>query len=137
LTCANYFYSFEFEKKLEAIMARYFTEEEFKTEFDNSKVDGILKMLYKEEDVLPTQELSIEFFMMSNTMDKLDLIEEILEELGCDIDGSEQYEDGCELIAVSPPVLMTPDAVKAWYKKYWELGYQNDCKLDGWHVLVD
>jgi hypothetical protein len=118
-------------------MARYFTEQEYKEDFDVKKVDQILKILYKEEDVLPTQELSIEFFMMSDSADKLEILEELLEELGCDIDGIESYDDGCELIAVSPPILMTPDAVKSWYKSYWDLGFKNDCKLDGWHVLVD
>lgn len=118
-------------------MARYFTEEDFKTELDLKKVDKVISQLYKEEDVLPTQEFAIEFFMMSNDMDKLEQMEELLEEMGCEIDSLEQYEDGCELIAISEPVLMTPEAVKNWYKHLWTEGFKMDCKLDGWHVLVD
>lgn len=118
-------------------MARYFTEEEFKGELDLNKIDVTLKKLYKSEDILPTQELSIEFFMMSNDMDKLEMMEEFLEDLGMEIDSVEQHEDGCELIAITEPMKMDAETVKKWFVSLWNEGYKLDCKLDGWHVLID
>ena len=118
-------------------MARYFTEEEFKTESDVNRVEEVLKRLYAEEDVIATQEHSIEFFMMSDSLDKLDEIDEVLEGMGYDVDSVEKHSDGCELIAISTPMKMDIETVKSWYEKLWTEGYKTDCKLDGWHVLVD
>ena len=118
-------------------MKRYFTEKEFKTEMDLKKISSVLDQLYNEEDVLESQELSIEFFMMSNSIEKLEEMEEILEEMGMDIDSVECYEDGCELIAITEPMKMDVDTITAWYKSLWTAGFKVDCKIDGWHVLVD
>lgn len=118
-------------------MARYFTEEELKTEMDLGRIDQVLKQLYSAEDVTPDQEHCIEFFMMSDTVDKLDEMDEILEGKGYDVDGVEKHSDGCELIATTTPMKMNAETVKAWYEKLWKEGFQYDCKLDGWHVIVD
>lgn len=118
-------------------MARYFTEKEFKTEMDLKKISSVLSQLYKEEDVLESQELAIEFFMMSNTIDKLDEMEEILEGMGMTVDSVECYDDGCELIGITEPMQMNVETITAWYKSMWLEGYKLDCKIDGWHVLID
>lgn len=118
-------------------MARYFTEEEFKTELDLDRVSEVLKKLYAEEGVTSDQECCIEFFMMSDTLDKLDEMDEILEGMGYDVDSVEKHDDGCELIAISTPMKMDLETVKAWCKNLWVEGYKMDCKFDGWHVLVD
>ena len=118
-------------------MARYFTEEEFKNEMEIDRVGLVLKQLYSAEDVTPDQEHCIEFFMMSDTLDKLDEMDEVLEGKGYDVDGVEKHTDGCELIAVTTPMKMDVKTVSNWYEKLWKEGYQLDCKLDGWHVLVD
>lgn len=118
-------------------MARYFTKEEFDEGLDKERIKSVLAILYKEEDVEPEHELSIEFFMMSDSLDKLDEVEEILEEMGCDIDSSEKYDDGCELIAISAPMKMDTDTVTSWCEKMRAEGFKFDCKFDGWHVLTD
>ena len=118
-------------------MARYFSKEEFDQGLDQDRIKMVLNNLYKEEDVKPDHEFSIEFFMMSDDIEKLDEMEEILEGMGMDIDGSETYEDGAELIAISEPMKMDFDTVSAWCQKMWVEGYKLDCKFDGWHVLVD
>ena len=118
-------------------MARYFTEEEFKTELDLDRIGEVLKRLYADEDLSSEQECSIEFFMMSDTLDKLDEMDEILEGMEYDVDSVEKHDDGCELIAISTPMKMDAETVTAWYKNLWTQGYRMDCKLDGWHVLVD
>ena len=110
---------------------------EFKTEMDLEKIDSVLKQLFTEEDVFEGQELAIEFFMMSDSMDKLDEMEEILEEMGMMVDSIECYEDGCELIGTTEAMKMNKETVSAWYKSMWLEGYKLDCKIDGWHVLVD
>ncbi len=118
-------------------MARYFTEQEFKDDFDLQRVETVLNQLYKEEDLLPNSMCSIEFFIMSDKLTKLEQMEELLEEMGADIDSIEKYEDGCELIAMSQPMLMQVSVVKDWYSNLWKEGYKLDCKLDGWHILAD
>ena len=118
-------------------MARYFTEKEFKTELDLNRVDQVLKQLSADEDLTPDQENCIEFFVMSNTLDKLDEMDEILEGMGYDVDSVEKHDDGCELIAITTPMKMDSETVKSWYKNLWNEAYKLDCKLDGWHVLID
>ena len=118
-------------------MARYFTKEEFDEGLDKERIKSVLNTLYKEEDIKPEHEMPIEFFMMSDTLDKLDEVEEILEGMGYDIDSSEQHDDGCELIAISTPMKMDLDTVVAWCEKMKVEGFKFDCKFDGWHVLID
>ena len=118
-------------------MGRYFTKEEFEEGIDKNRIKTVLQTLYKEEDVKPDHEMSIEFFMMSDTLDKLDEIEEVLEGLGYDIDSSEKYDDGCELITISTPMKMELETIYEWCNKMRVEGYKFDCKFDGWHVLVD
>ena len=118
-------------------MSRYFTKEDFKEEFDLSRVDEVLNRLYKEEDVTSEQEYALEIFVMSDTLDKLDEMEEVLEKMDIYTDSIEKHDDGCELIASTQPMKMDPEVIKKWYTNLWEEGFKFDCKPDGWHVLVD
>lgn len=118
-------------------MARYFTKEQFTKDLDLNRIDEVLNRLYKEEDITPDQLHPIEFFVMSNEIDKLDEYEEILVGMGIEVDTVEEYGDGCEMVAITEPMKMDAETLKAWYQKLWALGFEHDCKLDGWHVLLD
>ena len=118
-------------------MARYFTKEEFDEGLDRARVESVLARLYKEEDVKPEHELSIEFFMMSDDIEKLDEMEEVLEGMGIDVDSIEKYDDGAELVAIGEPIKMDVDTIFNWCTKIRIEGFKFDCKFDGWHVLVD
>lgn len=118
-------------------MGRYYTKEEFDQGLDQERIKSVLNRLYKEEDVKPEHEFPIEFFMMSDDIEKLEEVEEILEGMGMDIDSVEQYDDGAELIAIGEPIKMDFDTVYKWCDNIRKEGYKFDCKFDGWHVLVD
>ena len=118
-------------------MPRYFTPEEYKSELNLEQTAIVLERLASDEDISGNIELPIEFFFMSDSMDKMEEIEEKLEELGYDIDSIEKYDDGIELIGNTAPMKMTVETINEWKKQMWDLGFSFDCKLDGWHVLVD
>jgi hypothetical protein len=44
------------------------------------------------------------------------------------------YENGFELLGSTHPIQMELSVINEWNNKMWDIGYDFDCKLDGWQV---
>jgi hypothetical protein len=80
--------------------------------------------------------LPIEFFYVSDQKEKL-------KQLGLQLLTNypqytdikiQPYNDIYELLGNTHPIKMELGTINEWNKKMWEIGYEFDCKLDGWQV---
>ena len=98
----------------------------------------MLKHIYN-DGVSAHDKLPVEFVFVTDSKIKADLLEKKLKSGFPFYHGFELEEiDGnWELFGITDPIEMNIYKVNAWNQIMWELGYQNDCKLDGWHVAVN
>ena len=113
----------------------FFTKEIYDNEI-NLHVNGdVLERIYK-HNVTSETSLPIEFFYVSDEEEKLNKLGlHLLSEFPHYADLKVQtYNDIYELSGTTNPVKMDLDSVNEWNQKMWDIGYQFDCKLDGWQV---
>jgi hypothetical protein len=113
----------------------FFTKEIYDTEIGLDINVDVLKRIYS-SNVTPETMIPIEFFYVSDK-------EEKLKELGLHLLSEfPQYADfkikpsnkNYELLGMTSPIQMELSAVNEWNKEMWDIGYEFDCKLDGWQV---
>lgn len=86
------------------------------------------------------KELPVEFFFYTNTLEKAKALADEMVRLQyevygygpCGYDTSQFSIAGC-----TPKMKMADEIMTAWVEKMCELGYQYDCKFDGWGTLLD
>lgn len=86
------------------------------------------------------KELPVEFFFYTNTLEKAKALADEMVRLQyevygygpCGYDTSQFSIAGC-----TPKMKMTDEVMTARVEKMCELGYQYDCKFDGWGTLLD
>ena len=113
----------------------FFTKDIYETEIRLDVNVDVLKRIYN-SNVTPESSLPIEFFFVSDQEEKLkNLGLYLLNEFPDYADFKVRpYKDNYELLGITNPVKMDLANVNDWNQKMWDLGYQFDCKLDGWQV---
>lgn len=79
-------------------------------------------------------DLKMEFFFRTDTRRKALALCGDLEEVGCRVE-QERSATGDGLIFVTgwtPPMSMTYTVLEMWTERMCRLGYQHDCRFDGW-----
>jgi hypothetical protein len=113
----------------------FFTKNIYETEIALDVNADVLESIYN-SNVTPDTSLPIEFFYVSDQKEKL-------KQLGLQLLTNypqytdikiQPYNDIYELLGNTHPIKMELGTINEWNKKMWEIGYEFDCKLDGWQV---
>jgi regulator of RNase E activity RraB len=85
------------------------------------------------------QELKLEYFFYTNTIDKANRFASELEKLNYKVDhGQSAGDKKCFVITGwTTKMRMENDIVANWTKEMCELGYKFDCDFDGWGTSPD
>lgn len=113
----------------------FFTKDIYETEIGLNVNGDVLKRIYN-SNVTPEASLPIEFFYVSDQEEKLrglglHLLSEFPEYTDLKV---QPYNDKFELSGITNPIRMDLATVNEWNQSMWDIGYQFDCKLDGWQV---
>jgi len=113
----------------------FFTKEIYETEINLDVNIDVLERIYS-HNVTSEMSLPIEFFYVSDQEEKLKKLGlHLLSEFPQYADLKVQpYIDNFELLGTTHPIKMDLATVNQWNQKMWDIGYQFDCKLDGWQV---
>lgn len=113
----------------------FFTKDIYDTEIRLDVNADVLRRIYG-SDVSPGTELSIDFFYISDQEEKLKKLGlHLLEIFPHYTDLKVQpYSDHYELLGITNPIKMDLENINRWNQKMWDIGYEFDCKLDGWQV---
>ena len=113
----------------------FFTKDIYDTEIALDVNVDVLERIHK-SNVTPEKRLSIEFFYVSDQ-------EEKLRRLGLHLIANfpnytdfkvQSYNGNFELLGNTHPIKMELAAINEWNLQMWDIGYEFDCKLDGWQV---
>ena len=113
----------------------FFTKDIYDAEIALDVNADVLERIYK-SDITPETSLSIEFFYVSDGEEKLrrlglHLLSNFPEYANLQV---QPYEEVFELSGITQPIKMALDVINEWNQKMWDIGYEFDCKLDGWQV---
>ena len=113
----------------------HFTKDIYETQIRLDVNGDVLDRIYN-SSITPESNLPIEFFFVSDQEEKLkNLGLHLLTEFPDYTDLKVQpYNDNYELLGVTRPIKMDLATVNDWNQKMWDIGYQFDCRLDGWQV---
>ena len=113
----------------------FFTKDVYDTEIALDVNADVLERIYR-SNVTPDTSLPIEFFYVSDKEDKLKLLGlHLLTNFPRYTDLKIQpYNDNFELSGNTHPIKMDLSAINEWNQQMWDIGYEFDCKLDGWQV---
>lgn len=114
----------------------FFTKDVYDTEIGLDVNGDVLERIHSRHNVTPETSLPIEFFYVSDQEEKLKnlglhLLVKFPEYTDLKV---QPYNDKYELLGTSHPIKMDLATVNEWNQQMWDIGYQFDCKLDGWQV---
>jgi hypothetical protein len=83
-------------------------------------------------------EFKLEFYFRTDSRRKALKLVGDLEELGCQADPQPSHADERLTIVTgwTPPLIMTPAMLQTWTQRMCRLGFQCDCKFDGWGTTL-
>jgi hypothetical protein len=113
----------------------FFTKDIYDAEIGLDVNTDVLERIYN-SGVTPETSLSIEFFYVSDGEEKLrrlglHLLSSFPEYADLQV---QPYQEIFELSGITHPIKMELDIINEWNQKMWDIGYEFDCKLDGWQV---
>ena len=113
----------------------FFTKDIYDNEIGLDVNSVVLERIYS-HNVTAETSLPIEFFYVSDQEENLKKLGlHLLSEFPQYADLKVQpYNDNFELLGTTHPIKMDLAIVNEWNQKMWDIGYQFDCKLDGWQV---
>ena len=113
----------------------FFTKDVFETEIGLDINSDVLERIYN-SNVTAETSLPIEFYFVSDQEEKLKRLGlHLLSEFPKYTDLKVQpYDNNYELLGITNPINMDLVIVNEWNKRMWDIGYEFDCKLDGWQV---
>ena len=115
----------------------FFTNEIYETEIGLDVNEDVLNRIYS-DNVQPSDQLPIEFFFVTDVETKaLSLKSYLSSNFPTYKDLKVQpYQNNYELIGTTHPIAMNIQSINQWNQQLWDIGYEFDCKLDGWQVGV-
>src|SRR5262245_54239407 len=115
----------------------FFTKEVYDSEIRLDVNEDVLKRIYN-DNVQPTDKLPVEFFFVTDADVKaLSLKSHLIKYFPAYSDiKAQDYSGGYEVVGVTDPIEMSISTINQWNQQMWDIGYEFDCKLDGWQVGV-
>lgn len=113
----------------------FFTKDIYDTEIALDVNADVLERIYN-SNVTPDTSLPIEFFFVSDQEEKLKRLGlHLLRNFPNYTDLNVQpYNENFELLGNTHPIKMELNTINEWNQQMWDIGYEFDCKLDGWQV---
>lgn len=113
----------------------FFTKDMYDTEIALEVNVDVLERVYN-SNVTAETSLPIEFFYVSNEEEKLKRLGlYLLTNFPTYTDIKVQpYNRNFELSATTHPIKMELTLINEWNQQMWDIGYEFDCRLDGWQV---
>jgi hypothetical protein len=113
----------------------FFTKDIYDTQIALDVNADVLERVYN-SNVTSETSLPIEFFYVSDDEENLKrlglhLLTNFPEYLGLKV---QPYNGNFELLGNTHPIKMELAAINEWNQQMWDIGYEFDCKLDGWQV---
>lgn len=114
----------------------FFTEQIYRTEIGLDLNEDVLKRIY-DDHITADDKLSIEFFYVSDNIDNILDLQSFIKERFSDYHKLkvQPYNNLYQLSGVTAAIKMKLDSINKWNQIMWDLGYEFDCKLDGWEVI--
>lgn len=81
-------------------------------------------------------ELAIEFFFDTDTLEKAQNLADQLNQLGYELYGIYESNGKQSISGCTHSLKITNDAMIQWSDLMNDLGFENDCKFDGWGSLI-
>jgi Regulator of ribonuclease activity B len=113
----------------------FFDQKSYENDIDLGINEDVLKRIYK-DNVKPTDMLPVEFFFVTDKKAKATAFKKQLKEQFPAYESLEisDYDGNFEISGITDPIEMSLAVINNWNKVMWDLGYQFDCKIDGWQV---
>jgi len=114
----------------------FFTEEIYRTQLGLDINEDVVKKMY-DENVKAEDKLPIEFFFVSDNVDNVLDLQSFIKIRFSDYEKLkvQAYNDLYELSGITQAIKMKLESINKWNQIMWDLGYEFDCKLDGWEVV--
>lgn len=114
---------------------KFFTEDIYQSQIALHVNKDVLRRIYR-DNISPDDKLPVEFFFVSNEIDNVLDLQSHLKEHFKDYTSLkvQPYEDNFEISGTTSPIKMDLESINQWNQMMWDLGYEFDCKLDGWQV---
>lgn len=113
----------------------FFTKDIYDSEIALEVNADVLERIYN-SNVSSQDNLPIEFDFISDSEKKLKTLGIYLLSIYPNYSALKvaPYEDLFELHGITEPIQMELDIINEWNKQMWDIGFEFDCKLDGWYV---
>ena len=113
----------------------FFTKHIYESGIELGVNADVLERIYK-SNISPESHQSIEFFFVSDKEEKLKRLGIYLLSTYPTYSGFkvQPYETNYELSELTHQIQMDLGVINEWNKQMWDIGYEFDCKLDGWQV---
>jgi len=114
----------------------FFTEEIYRTQLGLDINEDVVKKMY-DDNVKADDKLPIEFFFVSDNVDNVLDLQSFIKLRFSDYEKLkvQSYNDLYELSGTTQAIKMKLESINKWNQIMWDLGYDFDCKLDGWEVV--
>jgi len=115
----------------------FFTKYIYENEIALEANDVLISMIY-EDGIFADEKLRIEFaFVTDERWKAVDMKQTILTEYPLYLNIHVEEANGYwEIRGTTSPVQMHIEEINYWNVAMWDLGYECDCKLDGWTVCI-
>lgn len=114
---------------------RFWTQEDYhKTLAEQLRLGPRSLERLAEFSVGTEDQFKLEFLFCTDVRRKAIKLAGDLEELGCQVEQQQSAVDGGLTIITgrTPPLTMTTAVLQAWTQRMCRLGFERDCRFDGW-----
>lgn len=114
---------------------QFFSKDIYESEIGLDVNEDVLERIYS-DGVKPTDKFGIEFFFITDSQQKaLNLSQRLISDFSSYSDiNVEETEDYWEVTGITSLIEMSIAEINNWNQLMWDIGYEYDCKLDGWQV---
>ncbi|MBN1459194.1 MAG: ribonuclease E inhibitor RraB [Armatimonadetes bacterium] len=116
---------------------RFWAQEEYhRTLAEQLKLGSVSLERLAELSVGTEDQFKLEFFFHTDVRRKALKLAGDLEELGCQVEQQQSAADKALTVITgrTPPLTMTAAALQAWTQRMCRLGFERDCRFDGWEI---
>ncbi|WP_443943939.1 ribonuclease E inhibitor RraB [Pedobacter sp. AW1-32] len=115
----------------------FFDKETYDNDIALEINEDVLNRIY-DDGISQNDKLPVEFVFITDTKEKALKLKESLQSDYPDYTAIkiEETEDCWEIHGITSEIEMSINAINNWNQHLWDLGYQFDCQLDGWHVAT-
>ena len=113
----------------------FFTNDIYETEIRLDVNADVLDRIYS-SNVTSEATLPIEFFFVSDKKENIRKLGMYLLAMFPSYSNlkTRSFDNLFELEGTTHPIKMDLESVNRWNQQMWDIGYEFDCKLDGWQV---